>query len=659
MVACGGAASQPVQAPAPLPVADYARYPDYRSPVLSPNGRYLAVLVPINGRSNIAVVDLETHTSKVVTSVTRYDVLAPTWVGNERLIFSMGELNAPSGPWNHDGGGLFMVSRDGSESRVLAPTVRQMIVNLQFVGRFMRLLATLPDNDHEVLVTENARSADARDIYRLDATTGRKTLVTIERPERVYWYVLDRNRVPRVAMSSVKDKMIDIVWYRDNETAAWTELTRIDDESRAGDAYSRFQPLAFDDDNKTLIVAANPGRDTMALFRYEIANRKLGEMVAGHPRFDMGADAVGGSAPGLIIDRRSRRILGYTVEAEQTQTAWVDERMARLQAMMDRALPHRVNRVQASQTGGRVVVYSYDDKSSPEYWLFDEGKRKLEQLFLGMPWVKPGHLVEMRPFVLKTRDGLEVPSYYFLPRGHKPGDRHPTVVHIHGGPHSRADTWGASWYGGYGVAEAQMLASRGYAVVLPNHRITPGLGQRIYKTGEGTLGRQMSEDHEDAAKWAVAQGFADPDRMCIVGASYGGYATLRALVKTPELFRCGVAGLSVSDLERQLTSMAGDTAYSAVGQNYWRRDLIGENKRPGTMREIKAPLMLWAGSDDYRTPLEQTTGMVSALRSAGHEPEVMIKVEEGHGYGLLQNRIDLWEKMVEFLDRHIGEKKSH
>jgi len=657
----GAFAAAPALA-APPPIVDYARYPDYQTPVLSPNGNYLAVLVPINGRANLAVIDLTKRASKVLTSIERFDVLNPVWLGNERLVFTLGQQNTPTGAGHFEGGGLFMVSRDGNESRRLAPTVREMLANNQRIGRFMSLLATIPDNDREVIVAENARSADGYDLYRLDVTTGRTVLLTETRPERVQRYVLDRNRVARVAVSSVKDKRISIVWYRENEESPWVELARLDDEAGGGgDATTPFRPLAFDNDNKTLLVATNRGRDTIALFRYDVQNRKLGDVVAGHPHFDMGTDMLGGVVPGLILDTRTREVLGYRVEAEQRQIVWTDETMARLQATIDRALPNRVNEIQ--RTGGRLVVNSYSDRTSPEFWLFDEASRKLEPLVAAMSWLKPEHLVEVRPFTLKTRDGLEIPSYYLLPRDHKPGDRHPTVVHVHGGPHARADRWGPLWYGGYGIAEAQLLASRGYAVVLPNFRITTGLGSRIYAMGRRTVGRQMSEDHEDAVKWAVEQGFAEPNRVCITGASYGGYATLHALAKTPDLFKCGIAGLSVSDMELQLTSTAGDTAYSVVGQNFWLKELIGEDRKPGTAREIsplhqaaqiKAPLMFYAGADDIRTPLEQTTRMVDALRKLGQQPVVVIKTEEGHGFGRIENRVEVWEKMLEFLDRHIG-----
>lgn len=654
------AARVPVRQSPPA-IEYYARYPLFQRPVLSPNGQHLAVVVPIRNRMNLAVVDLHTKASKVLTSIERYDVFDARWVGNDYLIFSMGTLNAPSGSDAHDGGGLFMVSRDGSESRGLAPTVREIITGNSDSFWYHRIqpLGTVPGSSSEIFVSEYRRTKDAADVYKLNVTTGRRELVTADRPAGTYRYVLDLNMVPRVAMArELRDSDKTTLWYRDSATSPWRELLTYERGTAMVDGRSsRLSPVGFDDDNKHLLVTSNDGRDTTGLFRFDVDARKVGEMIAAHPTFDVDQ---------VVRHPGTRKVIGIRVDAEQPTVAWFDQTQAQRQATVDKALPGRINELLG--TGDNLVVHSFDDVSSPVFYVYDTKARKLEKALESMPWIKPGHYVPMRPFTLKTRDGLAIPSYYFLPAGYKPGDKAlPTVLHIHGGPHAKADSWGPGWNGGFGVAEAQFLASRGYAVVLPNFRITPGLGKRIYLAGRHAIGRQMSEDHEDAAKWAVDQGFADPARMCITGASYGGYATLQALVKTPDLFKCGIAGLPVSDLERQLTSTYGDTYLTTTGQAFWRHFIIGENSEKGTARSIspahhadrvKAPVLFYAGSADRRTPLEQTTIMADALRKAGHQPEVIVKTEEAHGYAVLENRVDLWERMAAFLEKHIGKGSS-
>ncbi|MEP6739618.1 MAG: alpha/beta fold hydrolase, partial [Caldimonas sp.] len=578
------------------PLVDYLKPPLFASPTISPSGRYLAVSTPINGRRNLAVVDMDTRKGTSLTNFRDFDVIDVRWVGNDRIVFSLGQANSPTGPGQFDGGGFFVISRDGGESRKLAPTIRELRASRNFVLRSMELIHRIPGSTDEVLVAANLRSEDAEDVYRLNLVTGRTTVVSSDRPSRTSDWVLDNNLVPRVVTSWIKDTLIYVTYYRSAADAPWREIARTDRSTGR-----RFDVDSFLSDNKTLLVSSNEGRDTAAIFKFDPETKQYGELLAQHPRYDM---------DGVITEPDTDRLIGYFVNAEKPQTVWVDEKEAKTQATVDGALKGTRNVFRRFPNSTRLLVTAYSDVEPARYYLLDEEKRTLEELFASRPWLGKAQLVEMRPFTLKTRDGLEIPSYYFLPKNYKPGDKLPTVVHIHGGPHARADSWAS----GFGYSEAQILASRGYAVVLPNFRITPGFGAKIFRAGFGTVGRQMSEDHEDAVKWAIDQGFADPKRICISGASYGGYAVLRALAKTPELFKCGIAGLPISDFELWLSSPAGDVSYNAAGLEFWNQ-LLGNSQDKNAGRDnspvhmaarIKAPVLMYEGSDDIRTPVEQT-----------------------------------------------------
>ena len=640
----------------PIPIADLFRPPAYASPVLSQNGRFFAVSVPVNGKMNLAIVDLEQRSVNRITDIRDFDVLDVRWVGNERLVFTLGQLNSPTGAGRFDGGGLFMVSRDGKQTRRLSPTVREFRSRNQTVFRGYEVLRTLPGNNEEILVAGNQRDAESVDVYRMNVVTGRTTLLTERRPDRVFEYVLDNNNVPRVARAFVRDRYEFIVYYRKDADSPWEQIAQYE-----GTKGPILMPLAFESDNQTMVVAWNGDRPTMGIFRYDPNARKLGEMIAQHPRFDMGADAGGFPVDGLIRDFRTNRVIGYQVQADRPETVWIDEEYARLQRMIDGALPNRVNSFRRTPDGERLLVTSISDRHPVAWYLLDEKKRTLEELFSSRPWIKPELMVEQRPFLLKTRDGLEIPGYYFLPNNYKPGERLPTVVHIHGGPQVRPEFFGR----GFGFMEAQLLASRGYAVIVPNFRITPGLGSRTYYAGFGSFGRQMVDDHQDAARWGIAQGFADPQRICISGASYGGYATLMALARFPDTFKCGISGLMVSDLPLILTSPAGDIPSMEVGVNLWL-SIIGVRAPRETPADvspvnladrIKQPLLIYAGEDDIRTPLEQTTRMIRALERAGNKPKaVIIKPGEGHGFGKTENNVELYEAIFKFLEESIGKR---
>jgi dipeptidyl aminopeptidase/acylaminoacyl peptidase len=622
---------------------------------LSRSGKYLAATAPSRGRMNLVVIDMETRKGSALTSFEDFDVLNVRWIGDERLTFSLGQANSPTGAGQFDGGGLFVVNRDGSNSRRLAPTVRETRNSGSFVYRGLSVYRTIPGNTDEVIASGNQTSADSVDLYRLNLNNGRTTLLTAGRPANLTTrWMMDSKFVPRVVTANVKDELTRVVYYRKSADAPWEEIARFSRDK--GDV---FVPLAFETDDQTLQVATNRGRDTMAVFRYDPNTKKLGEQIAAHPRFDMGADSQGDGVAGVLVDSETDKIVGYQVDGDKPETVWIDESRARIQATLDASLRDRVNLFRRTPLGSKLLVTSYSDTKPARYYVFDQDKRTLEELGAAQPWLD-GKLVEQRPMRLKTRDGLEIPGYYFLPRGYKPGDKLPTIVHIHGGPSARADEYAS----GFGYLEGQLFASRGYAVVVPNFRITPGFGQKIYQTGFGTIGRQMSEDHEDAAKWAVDQGFADPKRMCISGASYGGYAGLQAMVKTPDLFKCAIAGLAVTDLVYQNTSLDTDYVSSPAAVDFWKAiigvtdlksQLVRDISPVNNANKIKGAVFLYAGQDDIRVPIDQINRMDKALRAAGNPPKAyVVKAKEGHGFGKLENNVDLYTQILKFLEEQIG-----
>ena len=653
---CAALLSAPVAAQQAPTLEELVRPAEYGGALASRNGRLLATTIVVNGRRNLTVVELESMTRITLTDYSDFDVVDVDWVGNDRLLYKLGRAESPDGSGEFEGGGLFMVSRDGKERLRLTETRQDARRRGEKNYRSLSYLRSLPGTDVEVLAVGNLRAPETYDLYQLNILTGATRLLTESRPERTRSYVLDGNRVPRVAKVVLRNSNTVVLHYRLDERTPWQEIHRYERT-----APGIIEPLYFEANNKTMVVASNIGRANMAVFRYDPAQRKLLDRFFEHPKLDMGADGGGGSAAAgrVSIDGATEEVTGYTLLGERTETVRTTEAGRRIPRIIDKAMPDTYN-VISRLRGNLYLITAYSDRWPDTWHLWDESKGTIEDLAASRNWLLPDKLVSMRPFTLRTRDGLEIPSYYFLPRGYKPGDKLPTVVHIHGGPSSRPDIWGRY---SYGVREAQALAARGYAVVLPNFRITPGFGNDIYYRGFGALGREMSDDHEDAARWAAQQGFADPARICISGANYGGYAALMALARHPATFKCAVSGLPLTDLDLLLTSPAGDIAGSYAAVPFWRA-VIGVKPGQPIPRElspvnladrIKQPVMLYAGADDVRTPLEQTTRMVEALTRAGNAPKVvLVKQGEGHGFGRPENVRELYETMLKFLDENIG-----
>ncbi|MDM4767848.1 prolyl oligopeptidase family serine peptidase [Pelomonas sp. SE-A7] len=650
---CGLVQAQPAQAQ-PLPVAAYMAPADFAQVSISPNGRFLAALSPLKGKRNLVVLDLENMKSRAVTTFSNFDVIGYHWVGSEFLVFNLGTLDTPTGAETGDGGGLFAVRVDGSDFRKLQPTLGEQIANGTTIYRRLDFAAVVPGSSTEIIAMGNLRTTRT-DVYKVDLTTGQRKLLTFNTPGLVAsWFLDEKSEVRGAVVFNKEDateaELVRTIMVRDTADSPWREVASFTEADKG----RRWTPVGFAPDNKNLIVSSTSKRATSAYFLFDVDKKELGEMLIGHPRYD--AAAITG-----FMDRDTSELVGFGIDADRRSVVYIDPTYASLHEALQKVFPDEVVQIQRT-TAGRTLVTTFSDRKPHTYHLYDEKAKSLKQLLRSRRDLNEQHLVAMRPFLLKTRDGLEIPSYYFLPADYQPGQRLPTVVHVHGGPHVRADIWGPM--SGGGVREAQLLASRGYAVVLPNHRITPGFGGRIYEAGFGQVGRKMSDDHEDAARWAVQQGFADASRICITGGSYGGYASLWATVRSAEVFKCAAAGFAIGDMELQQKSTQTDYARSRGGVATWKRLLGVEGEDWAPAREVSPalhaerssiPLFIYAGANDRRTPVQQTELMIEALRKAGKPPElVMIKAEEGHGYGKLENNIELYEAKLKFFERHIG-----
>lgn len=639
----------PVAHAAPLTVEAMLGVPSYAETQLSENGRYLAVLTPVKGRVNLSVIDLETRKSLARVEIPGADIRGIQWLGNERLLFSMEQIGR-AGVRRFNTGGLFMVSRDGKEQRKLFPTAQEWFKVRAHRFVYYSVAGLIPGQGDEVLVTANDIDEHSFDVYRFNVTNGKRTLLSPKRPARVQAWLLDANQVPRVALSSHENSTERTTWYRASDDAPWKPLWRA--STTRGDMTVA---LHLEADGRHLVVASNAGRDTMALYRYDAHAGERKELLAEHPRFDLGATASGEVIGDMVWDAAGRDVLGVRIDIGEPTTLWLDESHQRLQALIDGALPGLRNVFARSLDGTRTLVTSYSDRQPTRWHVLDEKTGQMEALFASRPWLDNGAQVAMKPVFYTTRDGLAMLAYVFEPPGRKPGERVPAVVLVHGGPWTESVPWGP---GSRAFQEAQLLASRGYAVIAPNFRGTTGLGKHIYQSARGQFGLTMQDDIEDATDWLVAQGIADAQRICLSGASYGGYAALMGLVKTPAKYRCAVSGLPVTDLAVLMTSGWSSISKNEAPRLYWT-EMVGD---PATQtpqlnavspawqaHRIQGRVMLYGSVDDTRTPIEQMELMRSALRAQGQEPRWLVKYGEGHGFSGSENLRELYQQKFDFL----------
>ncbi|WP_229487962.1 alpha/beta hydrolase family protein [Pseudoduganella lutea] len=251
----------------------------------------------------------------------------------------------------------------------------------------------------------------------------------------------------------------------------------------------------------------------------------------------------------------------------------------------------------------------------------------------------------------RAGDGLQVPVYVTLPPG-KPKGPLPTVVLVHGGPYVHGTSW--EW-----EREAQFLASRGYVVLQPEFRGTLGYGVKHFQAGWKQWGRAMQDDLADAAQWAVKQGWAEPGRIAIMGASYGGYATLMGLIRHPDIFRCGIDLMGVSDIGMMFSVVESDLPQEWL--EYGAKTMLGDPDDPALASvsplaqaaRLTRPLLIAHGAKDRRVPIVHARRMKDALAKHNNAVEYVVYDDEGHGLYHRENRIDFYKRVEAFLARHL------
>ena len=543
------------------------------------------------------------------------------------------------------GGGLFAINADGSDVKELSPTAERC--NAQnMICRQMNFFRRIAGSDDEIIASANDRDLQTLDLYRVNTRTGRKVLLTERNPGGVSSWFLDTKGIPRAAISDKRGTLQETFWYRANGDDAWTKVSTV-----TGQGARRMRPAAFDSDG-SLLVFSNLQSDTSQLYYFDPATGKPGALVAGHATADLDTATV--VAPVSL----GFKPIGLRVDADKPETIWFDDKYAKLQALLDASLPKgNVNRFSV-QDDDRVLVYSYSDREPGQYLLYDPAKKQLEEVLRPNDWIKPEQMAQMTPIRYKARDGMEIPAYLTLPVG-KPAKNLPLVAVIHGGPFGIRDDWGYE-------PDIQFLANRGYAVLQPNYRGSGGFGVKHLTAGFQQWGLTMQDDITDGVNSLIAQGIVDPARVCIDGGSYGGYATLMALIKEPQLFKCGIDEAGVADLFWFTELGYSDfNVADADGSDAFFRETLGD---PGKDRlkmeatsprlqagKIKGQLMIIHAVRDQRVPFRHAEGMRDAMRAAGKQVEWVVYPDEAHGFVKLENRVDRYNRIEAFLKQNIGQ----
>lgn len=598
-----------------IPLEDFFRKPDRSAPRISPGGGHLAWLSPWERRMNLFVSDLRTGETTRVTAAADRDIEDYLWANDERLIY----VRDRGGDENFR---LHAVGRDGSNPLDLTP----------FEGVKCSIVDDLEEIDNEILFQMNRRDPRVFDVYRLDVRSGEMRLAA-ENPGNVQHWLTDHEGRLRLAVTT--DGVNTALLFRPTERDPWRSVATYDFKEHA-------RPCLFTFDNRGLYVASNVGRDRAALFEYDLDTGRETRLVFEHPEVDVGEP---------LWSRRRKRLTAVAFETDRIRLAFLDERRERIQRALDEQLPGRLNLIVShSRDEARYVVHSVSDRTLGSFHLLDVKTMELTRLFEASPWLEERAMAAMEPVRYASRDGLTIQGYLTLPAGAEPRAL-PVVVRPHGGPWAR-DSWGFN-------PEIQFLASRGYAVLQMNFRGSAGFGRRFLEAGFGQWGLRMQDDVSDGVRWAVESGIADPGRIAIYGGSYGGYAALSGLTRTPELYACGISYVGVSNLFTWIASIPPywtpylEMLHEMVGHPQKDAERFRRTSPLFNAERIRVPLLVAQGANDPRVPKRESDQIVEALRRRGVPVEYLVKENEGHGFLNEENRFDFYRAVERFLAEHL------
>ena len=620
-----------VAGPAPateVPAEAFFQNGAFTRAVLSPSGRYLAVgVTPKGARTRLVVMDTATLKGQVAKAFDDADIGFFEWVDDARLVFT--GIDRQSAPRNdRTSGGLYAVQRDGREYKPLS-----------WPGGSLRFHSTTRRKDSEdIFVTRRVKQGKAwtQTLHRISSRTG--TGPDFTGPGQVFGWMQDQDDQPRIAFAAQDD--LGALRYLDPQSRKWEVLPG----SRVG-IEELMVPVGMAADGN-MYVSVRGASDKYALHRYDLAKRQLDP----EPLFTLADYDFEG---GLVED--AEHLLGVRYLSDARATLWFDPRMKDVQARVDKLLPGTVNLIQPPERPKVpiVLVFAYSDVDPGRFLLFDTSTGKLTEIGSRLRGIDPKQMATMDLAHYKARDGLSIPAWLTLPRGGQ-GRRLPLVVMVHGGPYLRGE-W--EWR-----AATQFLASRGYAVLEPEFRGSAGFGAEHTKKSVRQWGLAMQDDIADGVLWAIEKGIADPARICIGGSNYGGYSTLMGLVRNPELFKCGVAWASITDIGLMFDEAEGDWPSDLVRFGVTR--LIGDPEEDAEQLQatsplaqaarITQPLLLAHGGVDGRVSLEQGVKFRKAVRQTNFDVEWVEYPDEGHGWRLVDTRVDFWTRVEKFLEKNIG-----
>ncbi|MDB5577811.1 MAG: peptidase, partial [Bradyrhizobium sp.] len=586
----------------------------------------IAVRMAVAGQLRLAIIPLTDVKKTVTIGMGENDLNAWEWVNNDWLIANIGATEKVEGDdWYLTR--TAAVSADGKKLNMLGTKIAA-----QNAGNVLWM--ALDGSPHILLAMQTSVYSNEEgfwpEVRDFDVSTG-KSVRVVPSTDKVSSWFADGAGTVRMGVAYNDDRRSYRLLYRDDRSKSFHTVSKARGRGASlGSLPAMFlsepgKALAFDDDD-----------GFNSLYAFDLATLKTGEKMFGKPGYDLG---------GIITDATGTRIIGVQYTDTRSRIHWFDPVLAGIQAEIDKAVGTRHARITSWSNDFSVLTVMVGGGDRPgAYYVYRPDEGRLRVLAKVNEALGTGALSPVSTVKYKARDGLEISAILTVPKGKAAKDL-PLILMPHGGPFARDDeSW--DWW-------TQFLASRGYAVLQPNYRGSSGFGNVFAEKGEGQWGLGMQDDLTDAVKWATGQGIADAGRVCIVGASYGGYAALRAAQRDHGVYRCAVSFAGVADMQGMLR-YDGSFLNSGRGTDWLRKqapDLKGVSPI-NFAADFSIPLLLMHGKADTRVPVKQSRQMADRLKSAGKDYRYVEQPLGDHHLSREADRVQFLKELEAFLAKY-------
>ena len=588
--------------------------PERTAPEISPDGTMLAYLAPDQGVLNVWVRSLGKTDDRVVTSDRKRGIRNFVWQYDSKNVL-YGQDKDGDENWH-----VYQTNVASKQTKDLTPFEKSRADILSFEPGY-------PDT---ILIQSNKRDAKVFDVYRVNLKTGDMTLDT-QNPGDVQGWTADHALQIRCAQVTTDDGGT-LIRVRDDVKSPWRELIKWGPEETLGNVVN------FTPDNKGLWIQTSLDANAARLLSVDIATGKR-TVIAEDPQFDVAS---------TVEQPKNHKLQAVVFLRERRDFQILDKDIQSDFDALRKVRDADISNISRDLKDDKWIVTFEGDDSPIYYYIYDRATKNATMLFSNRPALEKYKLAKVQPIEYTARDGMKIYGYLTTPAGVEARNL-PMVVFPHGGPWGR-DLWGYN-------PNAQWLANRGYAVLQPNFRASTGYGKQYLNAGDRQWAGTMHTDLLDGKDWVVQKGIADAKKVCIMGGSYGGYATLAGVAFSPDAFTCGVDIVGPSNLNTLLKTTPP----------YWSTLLAMFHKRIGEDEEflktqsplfkadqIKVPLLIGQGKNDPRVNKAESDQIVAAMRKNNKPVEYYVFPDEGHGFARPENRMAFNAASEEFLAKYLG-----